>query len=103
MSDIEQGWKRVRQALRQAKGIAWDGCHKIYVLMDDDEVALMRSYDYDPLLLVADLGVEKAYETVKGWWEESCGLRFVNSVATVEGNPNDGFMDLIGQFEFEDA
>ena len=40
----------VEDSLSYAKAIAWDTCHKIYVLMDDEQVALMRQYEYDPII-----------------------------------------------------
>ena len=91
---------KVRAALTTAKGIAWDTCHKIYVLMDDKQVRLMAFYEYDPLLAVTD--PDKALETVQQWYEDSCGLRFVSAVSTVPGDPNKGFTDLIAQFEDEE-
>jgi hypothetical protein len=41
------------------------------------------------------------YETIKHWYAESCGLKFVEAVSTVEGDPNEGFETLIGQGESE--
>jgi hypothetical protein len=40
--------------------------------------------------------------TIKAWFEHSCGLRFVQAVETNESDPNEGFTDLIGQFEDEE-
>jgi hypothetical protein len=39
------------------------------------------------------------FDTIKQWYEDSCYLRFVDAVSTVEGNPNEGFETLIGQGE----
>ena len=102
MTMQEERWRRVEVALHTAKAIAWDGCHKIYVLMDDGQVKQMREYDYDPLITIRD--PKEALETVRGWWDESCGLRFVSAVKTVDGDTdaNEGFMSLIGQFEGDD-
>ena len=44
------GFDLVRERLVDAKAIAWDDCHKIYLLMDDEQVALMREYRYDTLI-----------------------------------------------------
>ena len=95
----KQKWDEVREVLTEAKGIAWDGCHKIYVLMDQHQMDLMASYGYDPLLPVPEDTADEALKIVRSWYEESCGLRFISAVATVEGDPNGGFTDLIGQFE----
>ena len=31
------------------------------------------------------------------WWDESCGLKFINAVTTNHENPNAGYTSLIGQ------
>jgi hypothetical protein len=36
---------------------------------------------------------------VKDWYEKSCPLRFVQAVMTVDGDANEGFSSLIGQFD----
>lgn len=100
MSATTQPWDRVEAALADAKGICFDGCHKIYVLLDEEQVAKFEGCGYD-VLLVADLGSEKAMELLRDWYENSCGLRFIQSVATVDGgvDPNEGYARLIAQFE----
>ena len=45
-------WGKVEVAVELAKGIAFDECHKIYVLMDDGQMAQMKEYGYDPLIAV---------------------------------------------------
>ena len=85
-----------------AKGIAWDECHKIYVLLDDHQMDLMRDYGYDPLITSRQMSPSQMAAQVAEWFEQSCGLRFVNAVRTVPGNPNDGFIQVIAQFEDED-
>jgi len=90
-------WTLVYDKMEDAKGIAFDGCHKIYVLMDDTQVAKMREYDYDPLYTSDEMSAGEMYETIKHWYAESCGLKFVEAVSTVAGDPNDGFETLIGQ------
>lgn len=96
-------WDKVEGALIGAKGIAFDTCHKIYVLMDDEQMAQMKEYGYDPLISSAEMNPSEMLATVKQWYEDSCGLRFVDAVRTVDGDPNDGFDSLIGQGEdYED-
>lgn len=87
-------WNRVRGALSRAKGMHWDGCHKIYLSMDDEQLRQSEEIGYETHA--------PDFDKLKGWFEESCGLRFVNAVYTVEGDPNDGYEDLIAQFELED-
>jgi hypothetical protein len=83
--------------MEDARGIAFDTCHKIYVLMDDAQIAKMREYEYDPLYTKDEMSAGEMYETLKTWYAESCGLRFIEAVSTVEGDPNEGFETLIGQ------
>jgi hypothetical protein len=86
----------IQEALETAKGIAWDTCHKIYILMDDEQMTLMNSYGYDPLISSAEMGPDEMLTTIESWYENSCGLRFVDSVST-----ENGFTSLIEQFENE--
>lgn len=92
----------VRERLVDAKAIAWDTCHKIYLLMDDEQVKLMRGYGYDPLISKDDATSEQMFDLLQKWFDESCGLRFIDAVKTNEENPNAGFETLIGQFDDED-
>ena len=98
---MEETWKSVEYALCEAKAVTWDECHKIYVLMDDEQVETMTAYGYDPILPVNARNKNKILATLQEWYEDSCSLRFINSVRTVEENPNEGFCDLIPQFADE--
>jgi hypothetical protein len=69
---------------------------------DEEQMALMKQYEYDPLISASDLDSYAMLEQVKSWYEQSCGLRFVNAVYTNHENPNDGFCDLIPQAFDED-
>jgi hypothetical protein len=84
----------VTDAVEDAYLIAWDECHKIYVAMDETEAAWFRE-NYD---VVVDGTPEDMLETVVKWYNDSCGLRFVNAVRHDAENPNRGFTDLISQF-----
>lgn len=90
-------WDSVREALQDAKGIAFDTCHKIYVLMDDEQMAQMKEYGYDPLISADDQTADEMLTTIMDWYEDSCGLRFVQSVRTNHADPNEGFDELIPQ------
>ena len=83
---------------KEAKGIAFDTCHKIYILMDDEQMALMKTYGYDPLISADESDPEEMANKVVEWYEESCGLRFINAVHTNPENPNDGFIQVVPQF-----
>lgn len=90
----------IDEYLVEAKAIAWDTCHKIYILMDDEQVAKVIEYGYgDDILYSSDLTPEEMYNTLEDWYANSCGLRFIQAVRTVEGNPNEGFTNVIEQGE----
>lgn len=89
----------IEEYLSRASGIAWDGCHKIYVLMDDEQMADMQRYGYDPLIWADTTTPEVMLITIEEWYEESCGLRFISAVETNHDNPNAGYRDLISQGE----
>ena len=86
----------LRDYTASAKAIAWDNCHKIYLLMDDEQVAVMRDYEYDPLITSEEMSPKEMYDKVAEWYEESCGLRFVQAVYTTrDGEPE--FVSIIAQ------
>ena len=87
----------VRERVSEAKAIAWDTCHKIYVLMDDEQVEVMRGYEYDPLITKEEMTSEEMLSTLEKWYEDSCGLRFIQAVNTNHLNPNEGFESLVEQ------
>ena len=46
----QTGWGAVESAVCDARGIAFDGCHKIYIMMDDAQMVQMAEYCYDTLI-----------------------------------------------------
>ena len=90
-------WDNVEQYVGKAKGIAFDTCHKIYVLMDDEQMEEMRGYGYDPLISAEDTTPNEMLSAVMEWYENSCSLRFVQAVHTNHEDPNAGFVSLIEQ------
>lgn len=93
-------WDPVHEAIAHpdAHLVAWDGCHKIYVAQDDGQAEWFRlNYEHT---------VEGSYEellaTLASWWEQSCGLRFINAVASGPNGEPDKFTTLIGQFADEE-
>lgn len=98
-------YTEVEMYLPEAKAIAWDTCHKIYVLMDDAQVEAMRGYGYgdendpDSLITKDQMTAGQMLDTIKKWYDQSCMLRFVEAVETVEEgkDPNEGFTTLIEQ------
>ena len=90
----------VKERVNEAKAIAFDTCHKIYLLMDNEQVELMRGYGYDLLVVTEEATPEEMLVTLQEWYEDSCGLRFIEAVSTNHENPNAGFETLIGQGDF---
>ena len=89
----------VYERINDCKGIAWDNCHKIYILMDSEQVGLMREYGYDPLITADQMSADEMFGLVQEWYEDSCSLRFIDAVSTNHINPNAGFETLSPQFE----
>ena len=86
---------KVEDAIQSAHLVAYDGCHKIYLAMDEVEATWFRdNYEF----IVEDTP-EVMFEAVVGWFEDSCSLRFVSAVVHNADNPNAGFTTLISQFE----
>ena len=92
----------VKERVGDAKAIAWDTCHKIYLLMDDEQVETMRGYGYDPIITNEEMNPDDMFDEVKKWYENSCSLRFIQAVSTNDTDPNLGFESLISQFEDQD-
>ena len=105
MLDTEQAYWDVREYTDEAKGIAWDTCHKIYVLMDDQQVALMREYGYgdvnDPNSLITSdqLDPVEMATVAMTWFKSACSLKFINAVYSDSRIGHDGFVNIIAQFE----
>lgn len=104
---LNNKWDEVAEHLTSASGIAFDGCHKIYILLDSAQYDQMLSYGYGngegDSRLITSMGADadEMLATLKKWYAESCALKFVSAVATVDGDPNEGFIDLISQFDEE--
>ena len=54
----------------------------------NDNVRSVRTFEGTP---------DEMFATLKVWWDESCGLKFINAVTTDHENPNAGYTSLIGQ------
>jgi hypothetical protein len=91
----------VRERVSEAKAIAWDTCHKIYVLMDDEQVNVMREYQYDDLITKEKMTTDEMVDTLEDWFGASCSLRFIQAVSTIPENLA-LFEGLIEQGEDED-
>jgi hypothetical protein len=95
--ETQNDWSAVALMCEAAKGIAFDTCHKIYILLDSKQMEKMHGHGYDPLISSEKMTPEEMYDQIRKWYAASCPLRFVSAVRTVESNPNAGFIDLIPQ------
>lgn len=91
----------LRKYLEDAAGIAWDTCHKIYVLMDEEEMAKMREYEYDPLISRDEMTPRQMSATISRWYKDSCGLRFVGVISNTndfdENRVRDSYIAVVPQ------
>ena len=87
----------VRDALDTARGIVWDGCHKIYLLMDDEQVELTRADGYPHIITADEMTPSELNRVVLVWYENSCTLRFVEAVFAEADGPFERFEMLIEQ------
>ena len=93
----------VYDRINNAKAIAWDTCHKIYILMDSEQVDLMKGYGYDPLITTDQMSADEMFLLVEDWYDSSCSLRFIDAISTNHINPNAGFETLVSQFDEEEV
>lgn len=103
-SEIQKlGWENVKDFLPKAKLIAFDGCHKIYLAMDDIEAQWFFENYGNPVppqnsVVLQGNDTEFLLATLKRWYDESCALRLISAVYHNEEDPNAGFCRLIAQF-----
>ena len=96
---MEDYWLDVREEVQYAKCIAFDGCHKIYLAMDETQAQWFRDNyngtDCDDRNFTGT--PQEMLAKLKEWYEQSCSLRFIQSVEHNEQDPNAGFKSLIPQ------
>ena len=90
----------VKEAVDTAVSIAWEGCHKIYIMSDKEADTNMIDIGYDTVKVDdKDKTVAQLFE----WWESSCSLRFINRIETTGGKAgNDQFFAVIPQFDYDE-
>ena len=85
-------WAKVEKATEKATLIAFDGCHKIYVAMDQVEAQWFNNReDYSKYQGTP----EEMFTQLKRWYDESCYLKMIDSVKNVNGETK--FTKLIPQ------
>lgn len=72
---LRRAWGEIEAVLPSVDAIAWDGCHKIYLLMNKQQTYYMQDY---PMLLRAEhASVEGLMLTIQEWYDDSCPLVFI--------------------------
>jgi len=89
--------ERVAEFINDTLLIAFDGCHKIYLALDEIEADWFRE-NYE---ITMEDAPEIMLEQVVYWYDISCSLRFVSGVRHDADDPNAGFVTIIGQFDDE--
>ena len=84
--------------IEQSNTVAFDGCHKIYLNMDERQTEKMIGYGYDHI--VGGTTWDKQ-DAVFRWYEDSCGLRFIDAVFTNDDD-TDNFVVVVSQFFGDD-
>ena len=88
---------KVEEAVRDGVLVAFDGCHKMYVAMDEQSAQWFRD-EYPESVCSTDKDMVKSLQY---WWDKSCPLRFIQSVSNIGTNDED-YDDIIEQFSEED-
>jgi hypothetical protein len=85
---------KVENILNKAVSITWEGCHKIYVCLDQESHKQQTECGYD-MVLVGDKA--EALDQLYEWFDVSCSLRFINAIEC-----GDTFHDVIPQFDYDE-
>lgn len=86
-------WDRTRIAVQRAKAMHFDGCHKIFISMDDEQVRRAMNIGYE--------SYAPDYLQLREWFAQSCPMRFVSAVSTSMHDANAFYTVLVPQ-AFED-
>jgi len=93
-------WNDVEEAVKDARLIAWDTCHKIYLAMDEEQFEWFHEHGGYELITGTP---NELLATLRQWFTDSCPLKFISAVTTNHEDPNAGFESLIPQgAEWED-
>ena len=91
-TQTETQTQRVASYLENCAGITWDECHKIYIIMDEEEVKRMEGFEYQVIKLDSK---RERMRLIKKWYKESCSLRFVQVISCIDGEEK--FVNAVGQ------
>jgi len=74
--------KELHEYINGAHSIAWDTCHKIYILMDEKQTQDVEGYGYKAIIKAEYSTPSIMYSTVLNWYKKSCGLEMVDACTT---------------------
>lgn len=100
--NLIDGWNAVSEYAENCVLIAFDGCHKIYLAMDETEAKFFRDPDNYEFSLENN-GENDLVDILADWYTNSCDLKFIQAVWSNEADPNAGFVSLISQMAEEVA
>lgn len=115
--DYSFTWQQIDEILKPVAEIMddvimafWDGCHKIYLALDQHEADRMTELGYTEHVAYPRGGDGRTIlSMVTVWFTESCPLRFVEAVRhnpELEPHPMWGnqteFIEVVPQFALED-
>lgn len=91
---MSTGTERVTKAIMDCEGVAFDGCHKVFILMDKAQMEKMRRLGYGDrtdiekgdsrLMWAEDTPRSEMYDLVKEWYAKSCELKFIQSIKSTD-------------------
>ena len=85
----------VEDSLETAVSICYEGCHKIYIAMDEASHNQQIGFGYKPIRVVVK---REALRQLYEWFDRSCSLRFIQAIS------GDGqcFTSVIPQGDYDD-
>ena len=89
---------KIKKALEDCDSMAWDECHKIYILMDSTQTNQMIEYGYPQVILSTENKKSDMFNLIEDWFDNSCSLRFIEAITTDEDGKSK-FENLISQGE----
>lgn len=87
------------EIVAQAYSLSWDGCHKLYLNMDEAQHEKIMGYGYDLTIINRDPAV--TMDKIEEWYNDSCSLRFIDAVFTND-DETDKFVTIVPQFFLEE-
>lgn len=79
----------LHEKIEKCTAIAWDTCHKIYILMDQQQLEKMKGYGYEAIIKAEHSTPRLMYSTVLNWYKNSCSLKLIDAISTNEDGASD--------------